>query len=114
MSAELLPCPYCGAAAHLHLVREGPLTGYHYIECENPQCGASSVALMFAEAEQAKEKLAERWNRRRDADTPIEALPMPAKPQFPTALRKMWSGTEVQKWIDEHWVKPSSPGTHVA
>ena len=24
-------------------------------------------------------------------------------PQFPVALRKMWSGAEVQAWIDEHW-----------
>ena len=23
-------------------------------------------------------------------------------PQFPTMLRKMWSGSEVQKWIDEN------------
>jgi hypothetical protein len=26
-------------------------------------------------------------------------------PQFPIALRKMWSGAEVQKWIDENWSK---------
>lgn len=26
-------------------------------------------------------------------------------PQFPTMLRKMWSGGEVQRWIDEHWNK---------
>lgn len=24
-------------------------------------------------------------------------------PRFPTMLRKMWSGTEVQKWIDANW-----------
>ena len=24
-------------------------------------------------------------------------------PQFPTMLRKMWSGAEVQKWIKENW-----------
>ena len=27
----------------------------------------------------------------------------PVKPQFPTMLRKMWSGGEVQAWIDENW-----------
>jgi hypothetical protein len=27
-------------------------------------------------------------------------------PQFPTMLRKMWSGSEVQDWINEHWVTP--------
>lgn len=31
-------------------------------------------------------------------------------PQFPTMLRKMWSGGEVQSWIDENWNKaPASP-----
>lgn len=24
-------------------------------------------------------------------------------PQFPTTLRKMWSGTEIQDWINRHW-----------
>jgi hypothetical protein len=24
-------------------------------------------------------------------------------PRFPTMLRKMWSGAEVQAWIDENW-----------
>lgn len=26
----------------------------------------------------------------------------PELPKFPTMLRKMWSGTEVQQWIDEN------------
>lgn len=26
-------------------------------------------------------------------------------PQFPTMLRKMWSGSEVQEWINENWNK---------
>lgn len=26
-------------------------------------------------------------------------------PQFPTMLRKMWSGGEVQRWINENWNK---------
>ncbi len=30
-------------------------------------------------------------------------------PKFPTMLRKMWSGGEVQAWIDEHWPKPQPP-----
>ena len=24
-------------------------------------------------------------------------------PRFPTMLRKMWSGTEVQEWVNENW-----------
>jgi hypothetical protein len=27
-------------------------------------------------------------------------------PRFPTMLRKMWSGGEVQAWIDRHWPAP--------
>lgn len=27
-------------------------------------------------------------------------------PRFPTMLRKMWSGGEVQAWIDQHWIAP--------
>ena len=33
------------------------------------------------------------------------AQPEQKAPQFPTMLRKMWSGSEVQKWIDENWEK---------
>jgi hypothetical protein len=33
--------------------------------------------------------------------SPRAALQQP--PRFPTMLRKMWSGAEVQAWIDEHW-----------
>ena len=31
------------------------------------------------------------------------ATPQRKPPQFPTMLRKMWSGAEVQKWINENW-----------
>ncbi len=39
---------------------------------------------------------------------------MPSKPKsdaprFPTMLRKMWSGGEVQAWIDENWPKAATP-----
>jgi hypothetical protein len=27
-------------------------------------------------------------------------------PRFPTMLRKMWSGTEVQEWVNENWQAP--------
>jgi hypothetical protein len=41
----------------------------------------------------------------------IAAAPTPAvgaeQPKFPTMLRKMWSGTEVQNWINEHWTAPT-------
>lgn len=31
-----------------------------------------------------------------------EVTPTPDLPRFPTVLRKMWSGGEVQAWLDEH------------
>jgi len=35
--------------------------------------------------------------------TPLYTAPQPRKPvKFPTMLRKMWSGGEVQDWLDEH------------
>lgn len=34
---------------------------------------------------------------------PLYTTPQPRKPvKFPTMLRKMWSGGEVQAWLDEH------------
>ena len=30
-------------------------------------------------------------------------------PHFPTMLRKMWSGAEVQAWIDEEWNRRAQP-----
>ena len=33
------------------------------------------------------------------------------KHQFPVALRKMWSGTEVQQWLDEN--VNSAPGSFI-
>jgi hypothetical protein len=39
--------------------------------------------------------------------TPLYAAPQPAAPvqppKFPTMLRKMWSGSEVQQWINDNW-----------
>lgn len=34
--------------------------------------------------------------------------PVQEPPQFPTMLRKMWSGAEVQQWINENWT-PAQP-----
>jgi len=39
-------------------------------------------------------------------ETPLYTTPPQRKPpQFPTMLRKMWSGREVQDWINENWNK---------
>ena len=46
----------------------------------------------------SKERVDEMQKWRHDT-TPPHRKP----PQFPTVLRKMWSGTEVQEWINENW-----------
>lgn len=38
-------------------------------------------------------------------DLGLDYEPVREPPQFPTMLRKMWSGGEVQKWINENWSK---------
>lgn len=45
--------------------------------------------------------------RKRVLATLRERLAQPAQqpPKFPTMLRKMWSGSEVQQWINENWSK---------
>ena len=57
---ELLPCPFCGAAAHFEMDVER----WEWVECEG--CGMQgnrSVSLM----EGCKPKLVEAWNRRTPA-----------------------------------------------
>ena len=51
--------------------------------------------------------IAEWADRARDAEKKLKALsaPPPAQRQrfvFPTMLRKMWSGSEVQAWLDKN------------
>ena len=49
------------------------------------------------------------WFNKPADQTMLYTAPQPAQqpPQFPTALRKMWSGAEVQQWINEHWTQPA-------
>lgn len=54
---SLLPCPFCGSAAHF----ESDSDGWHWVECES--CGMQGnrgASLM----EDCKPMLAEAWNRR--------------------------------------------------
>ena len=50
-----------------------------------------------------------RWHRPEDNEKNKDSIPLYTTPphrkppQFPTVLRKMWSGTEVQEWINENW-----------
>ena len=67
---ELLPCPFCGAAAHFEM-DEGL---WEWVECES--CGMQgnrSASLM----EECKPKLAEEWNRRTPHPTQAQAWAVP-------------------------------------
>jgi hypothetical protein len=104
----IAPCPCCGTEASFQMV---PLDGSayaggHFIECGNGRCGLSSVLIKGQDIEIARRNLLSRWNLR---VAPVEgeqvARPKPEPPKFPTAVRKMWSGGEVQEWIDRAWEK---------
>lgn len=61
---DLLPCPFCGAAARMvrltELPEDDPNYGGCYVECSNAIC-AATTNIHFGEAE---EPLREKWNRR--------------------------------------------------
>ena len=54
-------CPFCGAPAKFHEIKEGDNEGSEYIECS--QCHAST-SLMYPLMDDVKELLAEKWNKR--------------------------------------------------
>jgi hypothetical protein len=57
---------------------------------------------MDASGDIYKHELWPDWN---PPHTPLYSTPPAAQHQrvvFPTMLRKMWSGSEVQAWLDEH------------
>lgn len=76
---ELLPCPFCGAAAHFEM-DEGR---WEWVECES--CGMQgnrSASLM----EDCKPKLAEEWNRRTPQPTQPQAGAVPMSHEDAKAL----------------------------
>ena len=108
---DLAPCPHCGSRAAFNIVPEdvpdtptpNPMAGGVYVECTNTRCGASSALMRFPREEDAKNALLTRWNARSGPTPPPAERDANVPPSFPTALRKMWSGGEVQEWINSHW-----------
>jgi hypothetical protein len=108
---DLAPCPHCGSAAAFQSVPEdpadstnpSPMAGGMYIECNNTRCGACTALMRFPKAEDAKNALMARWNARSGPTPPPVERDHAVPPAFPTALRKLWSGDEVQTWINAHW-----------
>ena len=104
----IAPCPCCGTEAQFQMVpyNGSAHAGGHYIECGNGKCGLSSILIKNSDIEAAHRTLLSRWNLRvHPLDGQDVPRPKPEAPKFPTALRKQWSGGEVQEWIDRAWEK---------
>lgn len=78
--------------------------GLDYEPEQEPKCGAiievfgKGWRLEYLSLPVGKHKL---YTQQYTYTTPPQRKP----PQFPTMLRKMWSGSEVQDWIKENWNK---------
>jgi hypothetical protein len=96
---------------------------YEVVQCRD---AITAIKEVLAQPEQepvgwldSNDKLAEFMHKdlkaehdKRDSSTPrafqipvYTTPPQRKPPQFPTMLRKMWSGREVQDWINENWNK---------
>jgi hypothetical protein len=106
-NADLLPCPHCKGLAHFQPALSPDGIAGHLIECSASNCRAASVLMADTEPiDLCLAALAKRWNRREGKDievAPPPAFPVRPVPQFPVALPKVWSGHEVQDWINANW-----------
>lgn len=75
MSAELLPCPFCGGSAEFASIDDADSDdfGGEYVQCTNHACAASSM-LIFPTMADAKPLLIEKWNRRQPDSSERVAL----------------------------------------
>ena len=73
------------------------------VTCNGSHCG--NVFFIEQHAKEHKARLDADYPEDKRSIVPLYTAPQPAQqpPQFPTMLRKMWSGAEVQQWINEHW-----------
>lgn len=82
---NIKPCPFCGNEEIVLL--GNPLTKIYGDKIANRYCNECQ-----AQAPQ------DTWNKRVHNEKNSKQLP--EKLKFPVALRKMWTGAEVQQWID--------------
>ena len=88
---ELLPCAFCGAAAHFEM-DEGR---WEWVECES--CGMQgnrSASLM----EDCKPKLAEEWNRRIPQPTQAQAGAVPLTDEQIRAMAREYPAEDLCGW----------------
>lgn len=101
MSDTLLPCPFCGCKAVFDEVtdEDSPDFGGHFVRCT--RC-LGSVGLQFANKEDPRPGLTEKWNRRvgskqEGADA---ALGEPKASEHPSSERRRGL-EEAAKWHDQ-------------
>lgn len=106
--AQLLPCPFCGGHGVLRSAGEA-----HEVSCMSASCRAYLPMIAFESGAfgSSRGTAVDAWNRR-------PTQPPSASGErilFPAHLRKMWSGTEVQAWLDDMTgavtVRPTAKGS---
>ncbi|MEE4460764.1 Lar family restriction alleviation protein [Azotobacter chroococcum] len=98
----LLPCPFCGGKAELHQRETESLWSHNQVTWSQVGCReCECVGADCCEDDDGSEAVAH-WNTRAaDHAAPTPPAQQPVRLRFPTMLRKMWSGGEVQAWLDE-------------
>lgn len=89
---QLKECPFCGCAMRLES-SEGwhRVQGEHQVDCV---FGADGARVPMVSTDSNLLKIAEQWDTR--------SFRVTSEVTFPTMLRKMWSGGEVQAWLNTH------------
>ena len=77
------------------LENHAPIVGKTAIIALRERLAQPEQSIYCAQCEALAKELVELYSDR----------PKRQPPQFPNMLRKMWSGAEVQEWINEHWSK---------
>ena len=104
---EQCQCPECKVVLHASDCAVHSEPAYPKGECN---CGATKpepVAFINIEKRTLEWAKYMSWNTPTVVNLPkipLYTSPLPRQPLiFPTMLRKMWSGTEVQQWLDENY-----------
>lgn len=83
MDLKLLPCPFCGQVAHFDQVPQdnSDNAGGHFVVCSNALC-AASTNVRFSMMDDARQGLAEQWNRRALPELNVDLIEILGRPNF--------------------------------
>lgn len=122
--ATLKPCPFCGGSnlevSNTHTASfwvacndcdaqthgeyfDGPQRNdkFHYENCPDGSSFEATYDDLHPEYQKAFRSAVKAWNTRVASESAAPNMVQdPYALRFPTMLRKMWSGSEVQKWLD--------------